>query len=180
MNILSLPIAPLEVLTAMITPAVLISACGTLILSTSQRLGRVVTRVRELSRQVEELSLLPAKNKAVIQKTEVIFDQMGRQARRARLLQKSLTAFYVAVAVFVVTSFAIGITGVIGLQQFPWIPAALGIFGLVFLCYGSLQLILEASLALTTVHREMEFMMEMGRQFASSDVLEKAKKDSGE
>ena len=32
----------LAVLSAMITPAVLISACGTLILSTSQRLGRVV------------------------------------------------------------------------------------------------------------------------------------------
>src|SRR4051812_43874585 len=36
------------VLTAMITPAVLISACGALILSTSTRLGRVVDRVRLL------------------------------------------------------------------------------------------------------------------------------------
>ncbi|MBL0332872.1 MAG: DUF2721 domain-containing protein [Chlorobi bacterium] len=36
----------LGILTSMLTPAILISACGTLILSTSSRLGRVVDRVR--------------------------------------------------------------------------------------------------------------------------------------
>ena len=39
----------LGILTTMITPAVLISACAGLILSTSVRLGRVVDRVRALS-----------------------------------------------------------------------------------------------------------------------------------
>jgi hypothetical protein len=43
-----------SVLTAMITPAVLISACGALILSTSTRLGRVVDRVRLLIERFEE------------------------------------------------------------------------------------------------------------------------------
>jgi len=43
----------LSLLTAMITPAVLISACGTLIFSTSARLARLVDRVRELSQQTE-------------------------------------------------------------------------------------------------------------------------------
>ena len=45
----------LSLLTAMITPAVLISACGTLIFSTSARLARIVDRVRELSQQIEQL-----------------------------------------------------------------------------------------------------------------------------
>jgi hypothetical protein len=45
-----------SVLSAMITPAVLISACGALILSTSVRLGRVVDRVRALADRFEELS----------------------------------------------------------------------------------------------------------------------------
>lgn len=39
----------LAVLSAMITPAVLISACGTLIFSTAARLARIVDRVRGLS-----------------------------------------------------------------------------------------------------------------------------------
>jgi Protein of unknown function (DUF2721). len=38
-----MPALPSEVLGGMITPALLISACGTLVLSTSNRLSRVVT-----------------------------------------------------------------------------------------------------------------------------------------
>ena len=37
------------VLSAMITPAVLISACGSLLIATSNRLGRVVDRTCEVS-----------------------------------------------------------------------------------------------------------------------------------
>jgi nicotinic acid phosphoribosyltransferase len=44
----------------MITPAVLISACGTMILSTSTRPGRVVDRVRSLSDRLEELAKVEA------------------------------------------------------------------------------------------------------------------------
>ena len=47
--------AAIAVLTAMITPAVLISACGSMILSTSSRLGRVVDRVRVLSDRLEDM-----------------------------------------------------------------------------------------------------------------------------
>ncbi len=45
----------LAVLTAMITPALLLSACGTFILSTSVRLGRVVDRIRILSEKYEHI-----------------------------------------------------------------------------------------------------------------------------
>jgi hypothetical protein len=43
----------LSVLTAMITPAVLISACSALLLSTSLRLGRTVDRVRDLANEFQ-------------------------------------------------------------------------------------------------------------------------------
>ena len=44
-----MPASSLSILSAMITPAVLISACGTLILSTSNRLSRSTDRVRSLT-----------------------------------------------------------------------------------------------------------------------------------
>src|SRR6267154_4504360 len=50
----SLPSA-LTVLTSMITPALLISATGTFILSTSNRLGRVVDRVRAIADLLDDL-----------------------------------------------------------------------------------------------------------------------------
>ncbi|MEO7822648.1 MAG: DUF2721 domain-containing protein [Gemmatimonadaceae bacterium] len=42
----------LSVLSAMITPAVLISACGSLILATSDRLSKAVARTREVSNEL--------------------------------------------------------------------------------------------------------------------------------
>jgi hypothetical protein len=53
MNDLSTAMA---VLSAMITPAVLISACASLILTTSQRLGRVIDRTRRISTRLQELA----------------------------------------------------------------------------------------------------------------------------
>jgi hypothetical protein len=53
---LEAPADALAVLTAMITPAVLISACGALIFSTATRMGRVIDRVRFLSARFEELA----------------------------------------------------------------------------------------------------------------------------
>ena len=45
----------IEFLTAMVTPALLISATGSLVLSTSTRLGRVVDRVRQLEERLSDL-----------------------------------------------------------------------------------------------------------------------------
>ena len=83
------------VLTAMITPAVLISACGSMILSTSTRLGRVVDRVRTLSDKLEELA---AKSGIEIRETKerqaVIFAQLDKLTSRARILQRAMVSFY--------------------------------------------------------------------------------------
>lgn len=72
------------VLTAMITPAVLISACGSMILSTSHRLGRVVDRVRVLSDKLDELAtreeIDPVNAK---DRQAVIFAQMDKLTSRA-------------------------------------------------------------------------------------------------
>src|SRR3954467_10288587 len=81
----------LAVLTAMITPAVLISACGSMILSTSSRLGRVVDRVRALSDKLEELAARHADETK--ERQAAIFGQLDKLTSRARILQRSLVAF---------------------------------------------------------------------------------------
>ena len=45
----------IEFLTAMVTPTLLISATGSLVLSTSTRLGRVVDRARDLEKRLGEM-----------------------------------------------------------------------------------------------------------------------------
>src|SRR5687767_725731 len=107
----------IAVLTAMITPAVLISACGSMILSTSARLGRVVDRVRALSDRVEEMAENPVDTEVARERQAVIFSQLDRLTSRARILQRSMVTFYVALGLFVATSVAIGAVGIFGDQR---------------------------------------------------------------
>src|SRR5512144_1161247 len=92
--------ASLGVLTAMITPAVLISASGTMILSTSTRLGRVVDRVRSLSDRLRELTATFDQPEYFEEETAMFYHQLDKLTRRSLLLQRALTTFYLAVGVF--------------------------------------------------------------------------------
>jgi hypothetical protein len=144
------------VLTAMITPAVLISACGSMILSTSSRLGRVVDRVRALSDKLEELAQKRAEDTK--ERQGVIFAQLDKLTSRARILQRSMVAFYLATGMFVATSVAIGVVAVIpSSPDYNLVPVIVGLGGACCLFYGSMLLIFEARLALSTIHAEMDF-----------------------
>lgn len=164
----------LAVLTAMITPAVLISACGTMILSTSTRLGRVVDRVRSLSDKLEELAQGTPEIRLLDERRAVIFAQLDKLTSRSRLLQRSMTIFYMALGIFVATSVAIGIAAVTGAIYY-WIPVVTGLIGACFLFYGSILLIFEARLALSTIHMEMDFIWRLSKEFAPAELVEKHK-----
>jgi hypothetical protein len=151
----------LSLLSAMITPALLISACGTLIFSTSARLARIVDRVRMLARQVEELCERSAEDPGREQMAE-IERQLATSAERTRLVQGSLTSFYVALGLFVATTVSIGGTRLLGLAE--WLPAALGVAGTLVLFWGSMLLIRETRLALGSVRREMEVVLQRSRR----------------
>ncbi len=159
----------IAVLTAMITPAVLISACGSMILSTSSRLGRVVDRVRALSERWEEdKEEQPAVSP---ERQAVIFEQLDKLTSRSRLLQRSMVAFYLALGMFVATSVAIGVMAFIN-PRYNIIPVILGLAGACFLFYGSMLLIFEARLALTTIHLEMDFIWRQSKRAAPAELVE--------
>ena len=154
----------------MITPAVLISACGTLILSTSARLGRVVDRVRALADRFEELAHSKEEVELFEERRAVIFDQLDRLTTRARLLQRCMTVFYMTLGVFVLTSVLIGVVAVTS-GPYTWIPVIPGLIGACFLFYGSMLLIVEARLALSTIHAEMDFIWQLGKHYAPDELI---------
>jgi hypothetical protein len=161
----------ITVLTAMITPAVLISACGSMILSTSVRLGRVVDRVRSLSDRLEEIvrDEVTDMNK---ERQAVIFEQLDKLTSRARILQRCMVTFYLSLGAFVATSVAIGVVALIGSPRYTVAPVIFGIIGAIFLFYGSMLLILEARLALSTIHAEMDFIWSRSKRVAPAEIVE--------
>jgi len=163
-----------EVLTAMITPAVLISASGTMILSTSTRLGRVVDRVRSLSERLQSLPDDKREDELLDEKRAMLFDQLDKLTSRSRLLQRALTTFYLAVGVFVATSVAIGVVSFFN-GRAGWVPVALGLVGASFLFYGSMLLVFEARLALSTTHAEMDFIWRTTKRLVPRELAEQHK-----
>lgn len=154
--------SPLSILGAMITPAVLISACGTLIVSTSMRLARIVDRVRVLSQNIEELSTDDTIDFAEERVAEYE-RQLAMHARRGQLIQRSITSFYVSLGLFVATTVALALVSLI--HRVEWLPLVLGIAGTVFLFYSSMLLIAETRLALLSVNYEMEFTMRLRAKY---------------
>ena len=159
----------------MITPAVLISASGTMILSTSSRLGRVVDRVRALSDRLEGMTTEEHRKADSKERQEVIFKQLDKLTSRARILQRSMVVFYLSLGLFVATSVAIGIVGFASNQRYNVIPVILGIGGACFLFYGSILLIFEARLALSTIHNEMDFIWQRSKKVAPAEIVEQHK-----
>lgn len=167
--------ASLAVLTAMITPAVLISASGTMILSSSVRLGRVVDRVRSLSDRLLEISREGHEEEFLEERRAMLFDQLDKLTSRSRLLQRALTSFYLAVGIFVATSVSIGVASFTSTTRFGWIPVAFGLVGASFLFYGSMLLVFEARLALSTTHAEMDFIWLTTKRVVPKELVEQHK-----
>ena len=145
----------LGVLSAMITPAVLILASGSLIMTTSSRAIRCNDRVRERAAELEALG------KGTDVGTENIrqhlYTQLDINMRRSRLLQKALARLYIGISFFIGTSVSIGIVALLHVDV-GWIPLLLGFFGAALLFTASVYLIFETRLANATTATEMDYI----------------------
>jgi hypothetical protein len=170
---LETPQNALAVLTALITPAVLISSCGALIFSTSTRMGRVVDRVRNLSERFENLAKHPEQDEMHEERRALIFSQLDRQTSRARLLQRALLSFYVSLSIFVATSVAIAVVAAVA-RNYTWIAVGLGMMGVFFMLYASVLLVIESRMALGAIMSEMDFVWKVSTKYAGKDLAEKS------
>ena len=154
----------------MITPAVLISACAGLILSTSVRLGRVVDRVRALSERFEEMVRHRPEDVVLYDdRLQMTFAQLDWLTSRARHLQRAMTTFYLSLGLFVATSVAIGITAALD-GEYAIVPVIFGMFGVGMLFFGTILLGFEATLALRSIHAEMDLLWKLGSHHAPEEL----------
>jgi hypothetical protein len=160
----------IEFLTAMVTPALLMSATGSLVLSTSTRLGRVVDRVRALEDRLSELIYVDNKDDVPLydKRVEVIVDLLDKVTTRSRLLQKAMQWFYYGLGMFVLTSVTIAIAAFF--NTYRWVPIPVGVIGITFIFIGTILMIRETRMATATVNAEMDFTWELARKVAPREV----------
>ena len=146
----------ITLLSDMFAPAVLVSACGSLILTTSQRLSRSVERQREVAQQ---LRCYRKDHKAAPDPAEHLHltQQLSFSARRARLLQQAMTVLHVTLGVFIASILSIGVFELTHSWS-TWAVAVLSVLGASLLLYASLLLIRQSHLAVADVAEETAYL----------------------
>jgi len=161
----------IEFLTAMVTPTLLISATGSLVLSTSTRLGRVVDRARELEVRLSELITTTDKDSIPLyeKRLDTIVHLLDKITSRSRILQRAMGAFYYGLCLFIMTSVSIAGVGIVGVYR--WVPIPVGIIGILFLFYGSVLMLRETRMATITINAEMDFTWTLAKTVAPREII---------
>lgn len=153
----------LAVLTAMITPALLISATGTFILSTSNRLGRCVDRMRGITAILEEDRAVTAAHHLSEERKTFLMSQVDLLTKRSRILARVLVYLYFASGIFMATSVSIAIASV-AMENWSWLPLVLGILGALFQFAASILLIGEARLSRAGLDGEVDYVKKLAQR----------------
>jgi hypothetical protein len=158
-----------QVLTSMITPVVLISACGTLIFSTSGRLGRLYDRLNNIKVELEGVIAgtadLPEERIAYAR------EQLILQRKRGVLIQRALAALYSATLLFIGASLTVALS--VALGHFAWLTTLLAISGGMFLFAASALLLFESRYNLTFIDRYIDFISSLQEHAAGLDSSRK-------
>lgn len=152
-----------QVLTAMITPVVLISACGTLIFSTSGRLGRLYDRLNNLKGELEGIMLgtltFPD------ERLDYAREQLKIQKRRGVLIQRALAALYSATLLFIAASLTVALS--VALGYLAWLATLFALAGGLFLFIASGLLLFESRYNLRFINQHLDLIASLQEHAAA-------------
>jgi hypothetical protein len=158
-----MPIVPpsnYETLSAMITPAIFMTANASLIISTSNRMSRVVDRIRVLNDLADKLDCGKSELDYTADRLDHVHDQFRQLDRRSDRIRFALIALYIAFASFVGTSLTLAIDALVQ-NRLVALPIALAVIGVGLLLFASINLVLEALEALRSNRLEIRFYHEL-------------------
>jgi hypothetical protein len=140
----------LGVISAMITPAILILATGSLVASTLTRLARVVDRARVLLADT-----VAARERGDERETRTYARWLRAYLRRSAFAERALTLYYVAIFLFVTASLSIALEHLTR-SVIPWFSLVLVLAGAAALCAGTGALVIETNIATGMLRAEID------------------------
>jgi Protein of unknown function (DUF2721) len=133
------------VLGAMLAPALLMAATGSLLVSANARLARVVDRLRGLIIAWEQDAPDRAERDT----------QIARHRNRAALVLRACWMLYAALACFVGTSLGLAADALLGFKL-EAVPTVLAVLGMLCLLVASFFMGLEVSLSVKSFDQELD------------------------
>jgi hypothetical protein len=143
-------------LSAMITPAIFLTANGSLIISTSNRMARVVDRIRVQNDLWDRLCRGATDLDYTDRRLEHAHDQLDRLVWRSDRIRWALVALYLAFGAFVGTSLALAID-VLFANSLVALPTGLAVLGVGLMLLACVNLVREALEALRSNRLEIRF-----------------------
>jgi Protein of unknown function (DUF2721) len=143
------PTTAISIISAMVTPALLIVGSASLVATVLVRMARVVDRARSLALIAHEGSWEQHGVTA-----DVLRSWLDRHRTRARYTERSIALLYAAVVVFVATALSIALDRSTG-NALEWLPVFLAIAGTVLLLGGGMWMVAESRLAADQIQDEI-------------------------
>ncbi len=145
-----------ETLSAMIAPAIFLTANGSLIISTSNRMARVVDRIRVLNDASDQLCRGTSTLDFAPERMAHIHDQLDRLVSRSDRIRFALVGLYMAFGAFVGTSLGLAVD-VCFANRLAALPTSLAVFGVSLMLFACVNLVREALEALRSNRLEIQF-----------------------
>ena len=147
-----------ETVTAMIAPALFATATGSLLISTANRIARIVDRIRSLvtlceSDQFEQLDFAE-------QRRGHLMEELRHLHFRSNRASAAVTLLYLAFCAFATTSLMIALKSIAG-QHLEAVPVLCAVAGVALLIVACVNLVLEARRSLRGNDREVRFFYEL-------------------
>jgi hypothetical protein len=156
---------PLEVpsyatLSAMITPALFMTSNGSLIISTSNRMARIVDRIRVHNEANDKLGRDPGDLDFVAERRAHLRDQVSRLMRRSGFIRLALVQLYLSFGMFLGTSLTLAFDVWTGHRALG-LPTAAAVVGVCLMLAACVSLVREALEALRSNRLEIGFYREL-------------------
>ena len=147
-------------LSAMIAPALFLTANGSLIISTSNRMSRIVDRIRAMNDLADQI------DRGVIgldysdERLGHVVEQLAHLEWRSDHVRLALTFLYMSLSAFAGTSLALGAV-VLVKSRMSEAPSLLAVAGVVLMLAAAVNLTREARRALRSNRQEVQFFRDL-------------------
>ena len=136
----SASLTAIQAIQAILAPAVGISAVGLLLLGLSNRYSAIISRIRALNDERRRFSRQIADQQELSYTDNARFMNIRRQTdellRRSRTVRNAILAMQAAIALFILTSFGIGLSLVLGKEFDAVIPLVIFLVGMLAVFVG--------------------------------------------
>ena len=141
----------LIIISAMITPALLILGSGSLVATALQRLARAVDRSRALLQLSEE------ETRKLGWTQDLSKRWLERYARRALIAERAVTAFFLAVGILVLACLSIAVDRYFA-DTLTWLPVSLTVIAMFMIFAGAYFMVQESRLANLQIREEIQHL----------------------